>query len=267
MNNRLDKLQQAIEPLRQQVVHHQVYAAIENLNDLAVFMQHHVFAVWDFMSLLKSLQNSLTSTRIPWFPKGTADTRFLINEIVVGEESDVDMFGVRKSHYEIYLDAMSQAKASTRQINRFATELKKGMDMEEAFAVASLPRTVQKFVRFTFKTIAAKKDHVTAAVFTFGREDLIPGMFFSLVNDLDKNNPGNINIFKYYLERHIEIDGDHHSQLALHMVDNLCGTDDKRWAEAEHAAKQALEMRIQLWDGVCEHIKAAKKQRVPAMAT
>ncbi len=103
-NNRTEKIEEikkAIEPLRQEIINHKVYSIIKDLEDLKIFMQFHVFAVWDFMSLLKTLQNNLTCTSVPWFPKGSADTRYLINEIVVGEEADIDLYGNRKSHFEI----------------------------------------------------------------------------------------------------------------------------------------------------------------------
>src|SRR6266481_6923176 len=124
MNEHLEKIKKATEPLRQQIINHKVYSAINNIDDLKIFMQYHVFAVWDFMSLLKALQNNLTCTSVPWFPKGSADTRRLINEIVVGEESDVDSFDNRKSHFELYLEAMQQCGADTSQIEKFITVLK-----------------------------------------------------------------------------------------------------------------------------------------------
>ena len=133
MNEYIEKIKKAIEPLRQQIINHKVYSVINDKDDLKVFMQYHVFAVWDFMSLLKSLQNNLTCTSVPWFPKGSADTRYLINEIVVGEESDVDSFGKRKSHFELYLDAMSQCGADTAQIEKFISELKNTGDFNLAF--------------------------------------------------------------------------------------------------------------------------------------
>ena len=95
------------------IAHHKLYSAIE---DMRVFMQYHVYAVWDFMSLLKSLQRNLTCVNVPWFPIGDADTRYLINEIVTGEESDVDQNGIRKSHFEMYLEAMDQCGADTSGI-------------------------------------------------------------------------------------------------------------------------------------------------------
>ncbi len=263
MKEHIKKIQQAIEPYRQQIINHKVYGVIDDLNDMQIFMKYHVFAVWDFMSLLKGLQTSLTCVRVPWFPKGLADNRFLINEIVVGEEADVDSFGTRKSHYEIYLDAMDQAGADDRQIRAFIYELSHGMDLEEALLVANTPLAVQRFVKFTFNTIATKHDHLMAAVFTFGREDLIPEMFVSIINDLDKKFPGSIGIFKYYLDRHIEVDGDHHSKLALQMVENLCGTDEAKWKDVEAITIEALKKRIQLWDGVYQQI-VKQKQLKPA---
>ena len=82
MNKFINSINEEIAPLREEIVNHKVYGVIRDLDSLKIFMQYHVFAVWDFMSLLKSLQNQLTCTTIPWFPKGSANTRFLINEIV-----------------------------------------------------------------------------------------------------------------------------------------------------------------------------------------
>lgn len=248
-------LQNEIAPLRDTIVNHKVYGVIRTLDDLRIFMQYHVFAVWDFMSLLKSLQKDLTCVSIPWLPVGSADTRFLINEIVVGEESDVDADGNRKSHFEIYLDAMMQSGADVSAIKQFTTSLQtNGGDVEQALSSSTIPPPAKAFVQNTFRIINSQKTHATAAAFTFGREDLIPGMFHSLINDINQNFPNIIAVFKYYLERHIEVDGDHHSHLALAMTEQLCGNDEKKWSEATAETVASLQSRITLWDGVYEEI-------------
>ncbi|WP_131536497.1 DUF3050 domain-containing protein [Pedobacter nototheniae] len=258
MHQNIVKIQENIEPLRQQIINHKVYSAISELEDLQIFMQHHIFAVWDFMSLLKALQINLTCTTLPWFPVGDAVTRQLINEIVAGEESDVDADGNIKSHFELYLDAMQQSGADTEPINIFLAELKNGKSFNEAFEIAKVPAAAKDFVNATFKTINGGKTHLQAASFTFGREDLIPGMFFSMVTDLNSTNPEKVSIFKYYLERHIEVDGDHHSHLALQMTEKLCEINDEFWNEAENITKEALEMRVKLWDAAYEQIISRK---------
>ena len=256
MQERIEKIRQEIEPLRQQIINHPVYKIIKDIDDLKIFMKYHVFAVWDFMSLLKALQNNLTCTSVPWFPKGSGDTRYLINEIVAGEESDVDEQGIRKSHFELYLSAMKQCGASTAQIETFTNTIKETDSFEIAFTAAAAPTNARAFVDFTFKIIDSNKDYLQAAIFTFGREDLIPGMFMSIVDDLHKNFPDSISTFKYYLERHIEVDGGHHSQLALQMTANLCGDNDAFWQEAQKATIESLQKRILLWNGVQEEIIA-----------
>jgi len=105
-------------------------------------------------------------------------------------------------------------------------------------------------VDFTFKVIDSGKDYLQSAIFTFGREDLIPGMFISLINEIHKNFPDDISIFKYYIERHVEVDGDHHSHLAIQMTANLCQDNEQYWKEAEAAVINSLETRIELWNGV-----------------
>lgn len=245
----LDHLQDRIAPLRREIVHHKVYSAIKDIESLQVFMQYHVYAVWDFMSLLKVLQRNLTCVDLPWFPVGDADTRYLINEIVTGEESDIDQDGNRKSHFELYLDAMQQCGAGRAAIDIFGNTLKQGSLLAQAFTAADTPAEARSFVNYTFEVINGAKKHVQSAVFTFGREDLIPDMFLSIVRDIHTAFPDRVSVFKYYLERHIEVDGDHHSNLALQMTSRLCTTEEQ-WLEAENAVVQALQHRILLWDGV-----------------
>ncbi len=252
-------IKETISPLIENIVNHQLYSAIEDIEDMRIFMQYHVYAVWDFMSLLKSLQKNLTCVNVPWLPVGNADTRYLINEIVTGEESDVDINGVRKSHFEMYLDAMDQCGADSTSIKNFIASLQQDGDLELAFKTAQTPQAAREFVNFTFGVINSNKTHLQSAIFTYGREDLIPGMFVSILNDIDRNFPDSVSIFKYYIERHIEVDGDHHSNLAIEMTNNLCGNDEGKWQEAEESIKESLNKRIGLWDGVYNEIVGTKK--------
>lgn len=250
----ISHIKATIAPIRDNIIQHPLYSGMQRIEDLRSFMEYHVFAVWDFMSLLKSLQKQLTCTDIPWIPKGNAATRFLINEIVTGEESDVDPNGVRVSHFELYLQAMEQSGANTSGIISCLQQLQEGKPM--SVVIDSLPPAVRSFVKYTFDLIATAPVHVQAAVFTFGREDLIPDMFLALVNDLDKQFPGQVSLFKYYLERHIEVDGDHHSHLGMEMVHELCGDDPVKWEQAAQASKVALDQRNSLWNGILEEIKS-----------
>lgn len=254
-NKFLISIQEKIAPLRANITNHLVYKNIKDINDVSDFMQYHVFAVWDFMSLLKFLQKELTCTSVPWFPVGDPDLRFLINEIVTGEESDVDKNGRRMSHFEMYKNAMLRIGANTNGIDTFLENLKEGESLEKAFKLAKVPVAAQKMVRSTFEAIATGKLHIVAAVFTFGREDLIPDMFHGIIKGMTKKYPNELSDFMYYLERHIEVDGDHHSELALKMIQILCGDDPIKWEEAEEAVIAVLHARSELWNGVLEKME------------
>ncbi len=255
-NLHLQQLESAISATRQKLVNHPVYANIKDLDGLRYFMENHVYAVWDFMSLLKALQINLTCVTLPWIPVGNAATRYLINEIVAGEESDVDEAGVRTSHFELYIKAMDQAEANTEPILGLIKALQTGSTIKYALEDMEIPAAARQFMDFTFETIATGKPHLMAAVFTFGREDLIPDMFISLIKELKVQFPDKVDIFQYYIERHIEVDGGHHAALAHQMTIELCGDDESKWQEATEAVKQALEVRIALWDAIHQQITA-----------
>jgi hypothetical protein len=252
MSSQVQMLKDQINAARINLLAHPVYTKINDLEGLQKFTQLHVFAVWDFMSLLKSLQIGLTSVSLPWMPVGSPNTRYLINEIVLGEESDVDEFDNRISHFELYLKSMKQMGASTHLIDTLIQEIDKGQKIELAIESSSLPKNVKSFLHYTFEIAQQAPLHIKAAVFTFGREDLIPDMFTQILHKIYAAHPDKVSTFKYYIERHIEVDGGHHSQLALDMVSELCGGDENKWREAAAASLKALEMRSLLWDAILD---------------
>jgi len=254
----VQELQARLQPARQQMVDHAVYRRLETLADLRVFMEHHVFAVWDFMSLLKALQRELTCVELPWVPKGNPATRRLINDIVLEEETDLDPEGQPTSHFELYLRAMREAGADTAPAERLLAALAEGASVPAALAAAPAPASVQEFVKHTFSVIANGQPHAIAAAFTFGREDVIPDMFRSLIADLGQRFPGQLDTFTYYLNRHIELDEDHHAPLAHQMVRDLCGPDAARWQQAAEVAQQGMAARVALWDGIAAALAEKK---------
>jgi pyrroloquinoline quinone (PQQ) biosynthesis protein C len=175
----------------------------------------------------------------------------LINEIVLAEETDINLFGERQSHFEMYLDAMEKANASTKQVQQLIAELKKGATVQEVMQSLRLPQSVQQFLRFTFNVICSNKPHEIAAAFTYGREELIPDMFTSIIGEIQQKFPEeDLSLFKYYFDRHIELDGDEHGPMALELITELCGNDDRKWEEVKQVSIEALNVRAKLWDGI-----------------
>jgi hypothetical protein len=251
----IQKLEKEIAPLREQLIHHNLYKNIDSIESVRLFMESHIFAVWDFMSLLKALQIGLTNTKTPWTPKGNPITRRLINEIVLGEESDINELGEPMSHFEMYLEAMHQLDANTNEINAFIELINEGNSIKSALNGINISESAKEFVNFTIEQVNLNQLHIIAAVFTFGREDLIPDMFLEIVKNIGSSSDVNISKLIYYLERHIEVDGGEHGPMALKMIHELCGNDEKKWNEAIVASKAALQFRINLWDGIEAVIK------------
>ena len=228
---------------------------IQNREELRIFMESHVYAVWDFMSLLKSLQNAVVPTQVPWLPneRTRSPSARLINEIVMGEESDEGINGGSTSHFDLYCQSMREVGADTTGIETFLrTVAESGVDT--ALELAVVPIESRAFVRHTFDVIRSGKPHVIASVFCFSRETLITDMFSALLAQL-KIKRNQAARFYYYLERHIEIDGDAHGPASLDLIRLLCDNDPTRVVEAEQAAIAAIHARIRLWDAVMARIK------------
>jgi hypothetical protein len=246
-----------LNSLRESLLEHPLYARLDTLPALQVFMQAHVFAVWDFMSLLKALQRALTCVEVPWLPVPEPRLARLLNEIVLGEESDLTEEGEAICHFDLYLRAMREAGADTTTTETFMDKLRDRMPLDAALTAAGIPDYVQLFVRQTFTVIEGGKLHEIAAAFTYGREDLIPSLFGGIVARVDEVSQGRLRLMRYYLQRHIELDGDEHGALGREMVDLLCAGKPELQREAFEAAATALRSRIKLWDGIVSQLEAS----------
>ncbi|MBF0147441.1 MAG: DUF3050 domain-containing protein [Magnetococcales bacterium] len=244
-----------ILPLREQLNHHPVYAAVSRVEDLRLFMEHHIFGVWDFMSLLKMLQEVIAPSHHPWTPRGDPTLRRFVNNIVLEEESDLglpdhDGNPTYASHFELYALAMDEVGADSRVARELAAAAARwGYVKGRQGLEAQIPRAARMFMDQTFAFIATGKPHVVAAAFALGREHIIPSMFRAFLAN-SQIEPGQAPVFHYYLERHIHLDEDHHGPLSLRLLETLCEGDPDKIDEAQEAARLAISSRLQFWDGV-----------------
>lgn len=256
-----------VPELKKLLDRHPVYASVRTMDELRRFMEHHVYSVWDFMSLLKYLQRGVAPASVPWLPTGNADAtsaqRF-INEIVLGEETDEGLpdAGGRPtfvSHFDLYIGAMEEVGADTRPVLAFIRSVQKN-GIEKALRSAKIPEPSRRFMQTTFGFLATGKTHVVAAAFALGREQVIPGMFRALLADMNiskKKAP----LFYYYLERHIHLDDELHGPLSIKLLAHLCGGSAAKQRAAAKAGREAIEARIAFWDGVHTVLAPTPKKR------
>jgi len=241
----IEKLQAEVNSKLNYLANHQIYQYLNSLEAIDIFMRHHVFAVFDFMSLLKSLQNQITYTLVPWKPSRYSWKMVrMINEIVLAEESDLDRLGNPTSHFDLYIKAMSEVGADSWEIFNF---------IEHNCNVNLLKPGVREFVDYNLTVARSGALVEVAGVFFYGREHLIPEMFASALQVLDRKEKL-CPTFCYYLKRHVDVDRQEHGPLARECFAYLCDTEAKKF-KALLAALKALYLREQLWDCALVKIK------------
>ncbi len=251
-----------IDGLRARLDRHPIYESLQTIDDLRVFMSHHVYSVWDFMSLIKYLQHAVAPASWPWQPGADATVQRFINELVLEEETDEagpDRPGEFSSHFQLYLRAMGEAGADVETPLRFVV-LAAREGIEAALASGLAPRPAAEFTRTTFDFINAGRPHVAAAALALGREHVIPAMFRAFLGRMSINEQ-QAPIFHYYLRRHIHLDEDFHAPLSLRLLQGLCANDSERIAEARAGAVHAVEARLRFWDGVFAALPSRMKGR------
>lgn len=252
----LNRVSNRFDSLQQQLANHPLYCAIRNKEHLKIFMEHHVFAVWDFMSLIKSVQSLIAPTTIPWVPSDHPRYVHFINQLVSEEESD-DMYSNSAqshplSHFERYLEAMTEVGANTYIISRFINTLRDD-GLDAALTIPKIPNTAKLFMTFTFDVIKRNQPHLIVAVLALGREGLVPQLFRSLQKNLLIDPTETPNLFAY-LDRHIQLDEQEHAPLAKQLLQELCGNSRTKETESMEIAEQALVVRLKFWDGIYQSL-------------
>ncbi len=264
----IETVNQQLAPLIQKINQHGLYEHIQSLTDLQIFMEHHVFAVWDFMCLLKELNSRIVTTRAPWLPPVDAYSAHLINRILLEEETDRTEDGKTYcSHFELYLQAMQAIGANTQLIQNFLYRLSQGEMLIQAAESCQLPSAIQQFIHTTFGFFS-RNTHIIAAAFVYGREAITSSLFTPLVRQLELNIPSEqkykLKPLLYYLNRHIHLDDAEHLPLALQMLINIANGDPKKWDEIVIHAQLALEARLNFLTEIQRKIQ--KKQSLVSSA-
>lgn len=250
---------QEVRTLQDELAYHPIYESLRSVADLRVFMQHHVFSVWDFMSLVKYMQGRLAAIRVPWMPQGDPALRHFINRLVLEEESDTTPGETPgyASHLELYLDAMREVGADTETVSRFLARVASD-GVDAALYSDFVPIPVRYFCETTFCFIREDKPHLVAAALAIGRERIIPDMFRRLVSALEQSGT-EAPLLRYYLDRHINLDGDEHGPLSMRMLEGLCEGDALKIEEAQVAAEEAICARLRFYDGILDAIQGVSK--------
>jgi len=243
----MNRLETLLHEKKSELARHPIFAEIDSLPVLRRFMETHVYAVWDFMSLTKRLQQELTCIQLPWLPPRDPKAARLINEIVLGEESDDRLDHGHYSHFELYLDAMHEVGACTDSIERFVALQREGLHHRAALTAAGASDAARHFVEQTLDIALNAPAHAVAAAFLHGRESVIPTMFQRILDDWGITG-SQAPTFRYYLQRHIEVDAEDHGPAAGQLLARLVDGDPQREHEVYEAAIAAVESRLAFWD-------------------
>ena len=248
----------AMQALRDAIVTHRIARHLHSAQAWQVLMEHHIFAVWDFMSLLKRLQRELTCVSLPWMPRRDAELARFVNALVLAEESDEDAAGEATSHFELYLRAMAECGADTTSMALLLREVATGVPVVQALAACGAPRAAQAFVATTLDVATQGSLEEVTGAFFWGREELIPPMFEPLLGRVAAQDKRFARLH-HYLQRHIDLDGTDHGPKARALLDRVC-TSPAQLMAAQNAAIRVLRARLRLWDSIADGVEALARE-------
>jgi hypothetical protein len=237
---------------------HSLYGRLVDLEQLRWFMESHVYVVWDFMCLLKSLQRFATCAEVAWRPVGDPAVRRVVNELVLAEESDA-FDGRVLSRLEAYLEMMDEIGADTGPMQRMLERLRGGVPIGLALG-QEVPRRARMFIQTTLGIIGRAQPHEIAGAVAVGRELAIAPVFRQLVKTIERRGVSAARL-RAYLDQRSTLDGGVREPAAARLLESFCGDDRQRWQEAGMAAADCLDARAMLWSRIEDAVTAQSPMR------
>ena len=231
---------------------HPLYNSIKTPNHIRQYMYNQVWCVWDFMTLVKSIQLKLIPPSILWQPPKYPTLAAYIYEVLLTEETDKSIRqNENASHFQTYLEAMQQSKVDTKAIDKFIELLRSGASFDKAITKCDIHKEAREFVENTY-AFANSELHISTAVFCLSREGIIPGIFNSLLSNLNLDK--DFQILNWYLNRHIYLDSESHGPLSIKLFKTVVDTKKKE-KEALEAALSALKARNKFMTHIYKSLK------------
>ncbi|MBX3356513.1 MAG: DUF3050 domain-containing protein [Phycisphaeraceae bacterium] len=258
---RKDALSVSLVAEADRVANHHVYSMVVDLESARAFMEHHVWCVWDFMMLAKSVQVGLGCYELLWVPPADTDAVAAINAIIADEEADIGPDGLKHSHFEIYLGAMKEAGASTRSIDAFLSRLRITRDLIPSMLDVGATPPAVRFVQATYKS-ATGPIHARVAALCLAREELVPRLLSTLLTNLP--NDSCLSMFRWYIERHIQVDSATHGPLSATLYSNTVRNDAVVEREALESAIEAIRARGQFLDSIADALARVASANTPS---
>lgn len=227
---------------------HPLFSKLNSLGALRTYMEYHVWCVWDFMVLARSLRDGLENDAAEWLPSAYPGALSEILEILRSEETDKGPDGRLTSHFEVFVAAMRAAGADCGPIDGFMRRVAQGATANEAMRASGAQPASLAFVNSTLADSKAPV-HCRASVFHYARESLVPRMLDNILSG-QSSHPENLSKFIWYLKRHVELDFSEHSDATGRILNEVLGLDPGKAHEALTAAEGAIRARLNYLDAI-----------------
>ncbi len=250
MNPFIESFLQTVQPLRKQIVHHDIFQQLDSLEHLQLFMESHAFVVWEDLSIVRAFQKSKNKDFVPWaLRENAAQMRSLYATLLLAE-ADLDMEGKPQNHLDLYIQAMEEVGANTSKIGLLMRYLEQGVPWVDAVSSLRINPRYKEGIIHLLRHLELAEAHHLYALFGFARLHQIPPLLEATALDLAEQHPEHVATFVYYLEQARQYMCLQEDVLMAQMLTEQCGQDKEKWDSCTRLVAEVLQWRIKVLDSI-----------------
>jgi len=247
-----DEIQTLIK-VSEDVINHPMFKKLNNIYNIKKYSEFQIWCVWDFMSILKQVQNFIFCNDILWLPPENPNAGAAFYRLIESEETDLGFKGGdlnRASHFQSFRAAMQELNADTKNIDNFLELIKTGKTLPEALNKSGASPQTKSFL-LTNNHLIKQSPYNAIALITLTRENFLPAVFKSLLSYVNENEK--IELFVWYHKRHIYLDSVLHGPLSIQIF-NEYFTNKLLIKQSIIASIESLKARNELLNEINEQL-------------